>query len=263
MARNSLLKRVKRKIDRHLYAPKIAVESGPPLRFLGSAYGGWHLEERPSLRGSTVVSAGLGEDASFDAELARSFGAKLLIVDPTPRAIAHFDEMVERIGKPSEAGYAEGGKQPVEAYPLDNVTADQLELLPFALWTEKTTLKFYLPANPDHVSHSIVNFQNDYATDTAAIEVQSARLGDILAERNLSDLPLLKLDIEGAEIAVVQDMLEQGIYPEQLLIELDELINPSPRSRDNAETVDRRLREHGYICRYFDGISNLLYVRSN
>lgn len=262
MVNSSILKRVKRKIDRYLYAPKIVVESGPPLRFLGSAYGGWHLEDRPSLRGATVVSAGLGEDASFDAELARSYGAKVIIVDPTPRAIAHFEAMVQRLGKPSESGYVKGGKQPVDAYPLDSVSTDQLELLAFALWTEKTTLKFYLPANPDHVSHSIVNFQNDYATDTAAIEVESTRLVDILDDRGLSEIPLLKLDIEGAEIAVVQDMLDRGIYPEQLLLELDELINPSPRSRENAELVDRKLREHGFTCRFFDGISNLLYVHS-
>jgi hypothetical protein len=51
-----------------------------------------------------------------------------------------------------------------------------LILEPFALWVENTKLKFFAPANPDHVSHSIVNYQNNYSRDTSNIEVAATTL---------------------------------------------------------------------------------------
>ena len=255
-----LKNRVMRRLARRRFAPAIEVQTSTDLIRLGSANGGWTFEASPDLLHCTIVSCGLGEDASFDIEFASRFFARVVIVDPTPRALRHFEEIQERVGQSALQSYASGGKQPATAYELSKITRDTLLLEPSALWIENATLKFFAPANPDHVSHSIVNFQNNYSRETAHIEVAAISPEELLEKYQLKTVPLMKLDIEGAEMEVIRHMLEQSILPRQLLAEFDEMNYPSDRSKKNAERADRLLRQQGYSCRHFDGLANFLYV---
>lgn len=236
--------------------------AGFKLTRLGSDYGGWTFVDDPKLFGATIISAGLGEDASFDVEFAKTYGARVIIVDPTPRAIVHFDEIRSRLGKRRERDYIAGGRQPVEAYDLDGLTDSNFTLVPEALWNESTILKFFQPNNPDHVSHSLVNYQRNYAADSDFVEVRSTTLLELLSEIGLkaADLRLIKLDIEGAEVEVLVDALDKCLRPDQILVEFDELNAPSPKAFERVDFVDRKLRSCGYEPIYTDGASNFLYV---
>lgn len=258
-----LFPRIVNRWKRARYAPDIEVTASPHLSRLGTSYGGWVFEPSSDLERTTILSCGLGEDASFDVEFAARFGARIVVVDPTPRAIAHFGDVVQRIGQPAARRYVAGGKQPADAYDLAKLTAGSLTLEPFALWTSNTKLKFFAPANPAHVSHSIVNYQNNYSSVGNHIEVETATLGDLLKKHNIAGPALIKLDIEAAEIEVIMDMLERAIYPRQILVEFDEMNEPSERSKFNAERVDRKLRHCGYACHHFDGLANFLYIRGS
>ena len=44
----------------------------------------------------------------------------------------------------------------------------------------KIKLKFYCPKNPNFISHSILNFQNDYSDDSVAIEVDAINIKNLL-----------------------------------------------------------------------------------
>lgn len=121
----------------------IQAAEGLHLKTFGSGYGNWTFHDDGTLQGCTIFSAGLGEDASFDLEFAAHYGARVILIDPTPRAVAHHEAILERIGRGSERAYVDGGSQPASAYALENVSADQLPLEPFALWTEATTLRFF------------------------------------------------------------------------------------------------------------------------
>ena len=255
-----IIRRVKNKLNSLRFAPKVVVAREDNLKFLGTPYGGWHFRDTPDLHGSTIISAGLGEDGSFDVEFAKTYGAKVIIVDPTPRAIEHFELIQRRIGLAASTGYVSGGRQPVDAYPLDGISNEQLVLIDRALWSEKKTLKFYRPSNPKHVSHSVVNFQNNYSEDTPYIEVNSITIQEITELYKIDKLEILKLDIEGAEISVLQNMMSTNLRPNQLLIEFDELIKPSKISRNNYYEIDNILRKNHYKCIDFDGKSNFLYV---
>jgi FkbM family methyltransferase len=254
--------RVLNRLARHRYAPDIEVQPTTDLLRLGSAYGGWTFEPSSDLQHSTILSCGLGEDASFDVEFASRFNAKVIIVDPTPRAITHFAEMQARIGQPAKEAYVKGGKQPATAYDLHTVAANALILEPSALWVENTTLKFYAPRNPDHVSHSIVDYQNSYSQHGTHIDVKAITPEALLGKYDLKTIRLMKLDIEGAEIRVIPHVLERSILPRQLLVEFDEMNFPSARSKKNAEYADGLLNQAGYTCRYFDGQANFLYALS-
>jgi FkbM family methyltransferase len=255
------MSRVIRRVKRLIYAPAIEISATGGLLTLGSEYGSWTFEPSADLQNSIIVSCGLGEDASFDVEFASRFHAKVILVDPTPRALRHFEEIQERLGKPLEQSYVEGGKQPATSYDLSEITPGQLILEPFALWVEETRLRFFAPPNPDHVSHSIVNYQNGYSMDSPYIEVPAITPEVLLGRHGLSKIALMKMDIEGAEIQVIPHLLEKAIFPRQILVEFDEMSVPSGRSKKKIEDTDSLLRQAGYVCRHYNGIANFLYVR--
>lgn len=213
---------------------------------LGTQYGGWSLVDTDKLKNSVILSCGLGEDGSFDIEFAAKYNAKVIIVDPTPRAIKHFAGIRSRIGLKRETEYLDSGSQPVNAYDLSNVSDAQLLLCEKALWDTEKTLRFYTPPDPTHVSHSIVNFQNDYSSNTPYIDVESVTIDGLLREYGIEKLELIKLDIEGAEVEVLLDMIKKEIYPHQVLVEYDELTKPSKKARARIESVHAALTHAGY-----------------
>jgi hypothetical protein len=81
-----------------------------------------------------------------------------------------------------------------------------------------------------------------------------------MADLNLTTIPLLKLDIEGAEIEVILDMLAKRIFPSQILVEYDEMSVPSKRSRDRIQSAHEALLHNGYHLNNFDYPSNFLYT---
>jgi len=255
-----LANRIRHRLARRKYAPAVNLQRSANLLRLGSDYGGWTFEPSADLQDSVIVSCGLGEDASFDVEFASRFRAKVIIVDPTPRAILYFNEIQGRVGQPAAQKYVKGGKQPIDSYDLRKIAKNSLILEPSALWVENTKLKFFAPVNPEHVSHSIVNYQNDYAQTTSHIEVAAITPETLLARHQLNAVPLIKLDIEGAEKDVIRRLLEKSIHVRQVLVEFDEMSFPSYRSKKNVEDTDRILTQAGYVCRHFDGGTNFLYV---
>lgn len=262
----SILKRMKERRARKKYRrhPLQDTPAAPrnDLVTLGSAYGGWTFHDDGNLNGTTIISAGLGEDASFDVEFAARYDARVILVDPTQRAIEHFEGMSDQIGQARARQYVDGGTQPFDAYELGDVTDEQLVLEPLALWTERTSLRFFKPENPDHVSHSIVNFQNDYRDDSDSVAVDACTLAELLEKYEIGPdaLPLLKLDIEGAEIEVLQNIMDAGIRPKQICVEYDELGIPSETAFKRVDQAHASLTNAGYRCVYSNGTTDYLYL---
>ena len=251
-----------KKIPRHPLQGSKTV-SGYDYIYLGTEYGGWSLVDDPQLYGSTIISAGLGEDASFDIEFAAKFGARIIIVDPTPRSVAHFRKIETRLGMKRTIPYGNLGCQPIESYDLSSVSTSNLSLVEKALWNKSTTLKFFSPVNPRNVSHSIVNYQQQYRTDSESIEVPTTTVIDLIDDFNLQgeEIPLIKLDIEGAEIEVIEHMMALGIQPRQILVEFDELNVGSERGFTRVSKIDSLLVEAGYKMLQTNGQADFLYFK--
>lgn len=240
--------------------PHLQVSGGSyPLRRMGTEYGGWTFVDSPDLYQSTVLSCGLGEDASFDVEFARRYGARVILMDPTPRAVAHYQSISGRFGKPRSKGYSGAGRESADSYDLEGVSRDKLLMVEKALWNAGGRLKFFAPQDPTHVSHSLVNFQNGYRDSGASIEVAATTIDEVIREFDVPAFSLVKLDIEGAEIEVLEDMMKKHVRPRQLLIEYDELLAPSKRAKRRVENAHRRLLAHGYVLAYKEA-TNFSYV---
>ncbi|HET7830819.1 MAG TPA: FkbM family methyltransferase [Candidatus Limnocylindrales bacterium] len=223
----ALRRRVDRRIVLALRGRLARQATGPSslgLEKIGSDYGGWIVPTALIDSDWVCYLAGVGEDITFDLALIERFRCAVFAFDPTPRAIAH-----------------------VAATAAD---VPSFHFLPIGVWSEDTTLRFFAPRNPAHVSHSVVNLQRT----SEFFEATVRSLPSVMAELGHARVDLLKLDIEGAEHEVVRSMVEAGIRPRVLCMEIDQPVRPIPFWR----TV-RRARRAGYRLVALDGW-NLTFV---
>lgn len=175
-------------------AVEARIRSRPHLRLerLGSHYGGWIVPLGLLQPGSRVYSGGIGEDATFDLAIIERLGAEVFAFDPTPRAIAHVAAFADR--------------------------EPRFRFLPVGLWDRDATLRFYAPRDASHVSHSVMNLQRT----TTWFEAEVRSLESIMRELGHDEIDLLKIDIEGAEHAVLRSLLQSPVRPRVVCFEVDQ-----------------------------------------
>lgn len=187
----SVLRTVRRWVGSIVH-PKVVVgkvnHTCPTIR-LGNDYGGWAVNPELLTKDSVVYSFGIGEDISFDLALIERVGCTVHAFDPTPRSIAW-----------------------VRAQKLP----PQFVLHEYGLGATDGTVTFFPPKNPKHISHTVI--EGAQATD-GAITVPVKRLATIMRELGHDRVDLLKMDIEGAEYGVVEDLVNSRAPIHQLLIE--------------------------------------------
>lgn len=229
---------------------------------LGTDYGGWNLIDFQELNNKTIISAGCGEDISFDIEFLNMYGGKVILVDPTPRAINHLEQVMNSIGNKKTKDYIDGGNQQIESYNLEKVQTKQIIIKNFALYKKDgVTIKFYPPKNPEHVSHSISNWQKGESDSNKSIEVETITVKKLMEEHALDKLELIKLDIEGAENQVLPSLIKNKIYPDQILVEFDELHTDSFISYFKALVIILRLLYKKYVLIKTSKFPDMLFVK--
>jgi hypothetical protein len=227
------------------------------LMRMGTPYGGWIIPRNHALTvGSICYLAGAGEDISFDCALAKHFCCTIRIVDPTPRAIRHFEELCQAVDE--QRNFSINGSND-DFYDIGSRELARMCFLPFGLADKDISMRFYMPKDPAHVSCSTVNLQR---TDTY-FSAQCYRLATLMAQQSDAKIDLLKLDIEGGEYAVIQDLAEIQSPPRILLVEFDEGHSPLDSHADERiqESIDllKRMDMH---CIALDGCNATLVRRS-
>ena len=219
------------------------------MPIFGTQYGGWFIPDDFHLDSSSyVVSAGVGEDISFDLCLQSKYGCEILLLDPTERAITHVKEVNSFYETKTPFS---GLIQPDYLKVLSDLHPDlsRVTLKPIGLWKTKEIARFYYQTNPYYVSQTLL--ADMYSSSYNEVPVD--RLSCLIDQTP----DVLKLDIEGAEIDVLETLFEDSIFPRLLCIEFDYIL----KGKDTENRTDRmieRLLEKGYTIVY-DKDYNLVF----
>jgi FkbM family methyltransferase len=211
---------------------------------LGTNYGGWYVPTHMNLNKSSVIySGGVGEDMSFDIKLQSKYNCNIYLIDPTTKAIKHFEEIREYY-KDNDKKVITGNIQPDYFYNIENETPnfEKINYIDYGLWNENTELKFYKQENDNYVSQSIINgmFSNNFDI------IKTKTIKTIMDENNHRHIDLLKLDIEGAENKVLEKMFEDNIYPNYILIEFDLLLKKKDFDNSTKRIIHNMITKHNY-----------------
>jgi len=234
---------------------------------IGSQRCNYILENRESIYNSAIISAGVGLDISFDIEMINRFGLKVILVDPTPVSVEHYSKIINASGASKTKEYTLMASREIEEYDLKNVTSKNLLLINKALYNKEKVVRFYLSPkkiNPlnDNFSHSINNWQSFYNKKKPFIEVKTIKISTIMKQFNILSLPILKLDIEGAEHEVIDDLIKSNIFPSQILVDLDELGIITIHSYRKLVSTYNKLTKNNYDAIDTGDKRNFLFSRS-
>ena len=155
------------------------------LKRYGTQYGGKFVDVSKINNSSIVYSFGLGDDITFDLELIENFGCNIYGFDPTPRSMK---------------------------YILDTYLPKEFTFLPLGLDGVNKLLTFRKPPRDDYMSYT----PDKEHTDLTALVLD---LSTIMKLYNHTHIDILKMDIEGSEYNVIENLLKNKIYPDQILVE--------------------------------------------
>lgn len=190
----------------------------PPAReglwAAGERSGVWTVDPSRLHAKSLVYSFGIGDNTAFEVALVERFGLRLLAFDPTPRALAHAES----------AGLAE--RMEVHAIGLAPFDGEQ--------------------AFREPRSERSVNFVPLEGADSrGAVKFPVRTLATLMAENGHHWLDVLKMDIEGGEVPVLESLFETGGPPaDQVLIEFHHQANGERFAA--TERLLCAFEEHGY-----------------
>jgi FkbM family methyltransferase len=158
------------------------------VRVQKERYGGWTVSPQELQAGSTVYSFGVGCDVAFELALIDRYGVEVHAFDPTPVSIA----WVAAQQLPRAFHF--------HAYGVANYDG---------------VARFNPPEDPKN-SYTMLERP---ATAHAAVTAPVYRLATILAMLGHARIDLLKLDVEGMEYIVIDELVAAGIDVSQLLVE--------------------------------------------
>ncbi len=163
------------------------------MKWYGDQGAGFFVCEDKLTNSSIVYSFGVGENISFDLELIKKYGLTVYGFDPTPKSIRFVND------QPKQVNYI---------------------FCPYGLSTTDGHMTFFLPENSNKVSGTFYNRWKYNESIFKPIEVPVKKFSSIIKEFNHTRIDILKMDIEGAEYDVIDDILNSTIIIDQILVEL-------------------------------------------
>lgn len=140
---------------------------------------------------AVVLSFGIGTDTSFEeAVLSKYSRAHVYAFDPTPKSIKYVKKLEH--------------EQRFHFFPCGLSKEDGYEI-------------FFLPKDEESVSCSTI--KNQYSSNNE-IKVEMKSFASVVEMCGLSQIDVLKMDIEGTEFAVINDIMDSQIEILQLCLEI-------------------------------------------
>ena len=138
-----------------------------------------------------IYSGGVGTNISFDKTLVKAINCKVRLFDPTPESISF----------------------------MKNKTSKNLFFYPYAIYQRNKKVKIYFDKYGLVKSNSITNFlefdkKSYYYCEAYNIPFLKKKFKD-------KTIDILKLDIEGVAIEVIENCFKNNIFPQQILLALE------------------------------------------
>lgn len=156
-------------------------------------YGSYMVDASLVNADSIVYSFGVGGNIYFDDAISEAKGCHVYMFDPTPPALN---------------------------FLKTKALSPLLTFDPVGVWTETGSFKFYTDGKAETEQKRNFSVTNFFQVGTY-IEASCMTLPDIMKKYGHDRIDLLKMDIEGAAIDVLSGMLKQGIYPAQVVGEIE------------------------------------------
>ena len=184
-------------------------------------YGNYYLDKRLIPEHPVVLSLGIGEDTRFDEAILDEHAAKLYMFDPTPRSSRY----VRNRSSLNNAKFRE-----LAISDFDGVIDMYIDDLEADLST--TTSVSVIPSK----------------ISQKAYKVECKSVLTIKKEEGLQNIDVLKIDIEGGGLTVVQKLLNHEIFPTQICGEFERPLDAKKTKKFLAEmgAVMETLSHNGY-----------------
>lgn len=224
---------------------------------LGTSYGGWYIPIDMSLNANSIVySGGVGEDMSFDILLQNKYNCYIYLIDPTLKAIKHFSE-VKYYYNNNKLFTGNIQKDYYSCIQSSHPNFEKMKYLNIGLWNKTDILKFYRQNNENYVSQSLLN--NMFGDKYDIVPVDSIK--NVMKTNGHTMIDLLKLDIEGAEVVTVCQMLDDKIFPTYILIEFDLLLKNKDANNTTKKLIERLIIKENYKIFKNDNL-NITFIRN-
>lgn len=183
---------------------------------IGTEYGGWWVIPELVNADSVVYGVGVGHDITWDLGMIERFGCTVHAFDPTPRS-----------------------RTWIESQKL----TDKFVFHPLGLAATDGVARFVMRSHVPGWS----SYDKSDTTDGAAevVELQIRRLTTLMSQLGHTHVDVLKMDIEGSEYEVIDDLLMTDVRPSLLLIEFHYWTNPRADVPRTVRAIDS-LRGAGY-----------------
>ena len=201
---------------KRLFGRELRLEA--EIRISSVKEGGWWFHPDLLDENSIVYSLGVGEDVDFDLALIRRFKLRVDAFDPTPSTV----EWLAAREMPQDFHFH-----------------------PWAVTARDGVLRLYPRIRKDGSKSTVMySLVPGEAAQDDAIQVPSFCLTSIVAALGHRRIDVLKMDIEGAEYEVLDNLLQNGVKPVQLLVEFHHRFANIGLARTAAMIA--RLRGRGY-----------------
>ncbi len=154
----------------------------------GARSGVWTVCPEYLAPGCVVYSVGVGDNLAWDYTMIEHFGATVHAFDPTPASV----RWVRQQRLPQRFFF----------HPIGLAAHDGMA-------------HFTLPTRGSRFNYHPV----EASAGDECLEAPVARLGTLMGQLGHARLDVLKMDIEGGEYAVIDDLLATGVSIRQLLVE--------------------------------------------
>ncbi len=210
----------------------IEVDQSIITEVLGTEYGSCTIPKDIFTKDSICYCVGAGEDISFDCELAQKYNSNVFIFDPTPRAKAHFYDLKESIEKNVAMSINNSDSL---FYTINKAAFSNIKFYEYGIWCRTEKVQFFAPQKDEYVSHSIVNLQKKHST----FEAQCFTVKDLMEKLKHKKIDLLKLDVEGAEYEVIDNLISSKLDIHVLYIEFHEIENFMEKTKKSVKDLSQ------------------------